>query len=77
MSGNTEDTSQPSGLFHCPHCDQDCVNARQLFQHVKTIPPNGQPTCLESMGIDLEEFKAGFRSRRRKVAKKKNTMKVR
>ena len=76
MKRTTEDTSQLSKLFHCPQCDHDCGNARQLFKHVETIPLSRSPTCLEKMGMQSEEFRAGFLSRRRKVAQRKKATQV-
>ena len=76
MSEDKEDTSQPLGLYQCPHCLQDCGNARQLFKHVESVQGNGRPTCLEALHMQSEEFRNEFRSRRRKRPQKEKKIQV-
>ena len=76
MSEDKEDTSQPVGLYQCPHCLQDCGNARQLFKHVESVQGNGRPTCLEALHMQSEEFRNEFRSRRRKRPQKEKKIQV-
>ena len=68
MSNPEEDGLGVDGLLHCPQCHTECVDARALFRHVETVFVGQQSSCLESMGFQMEEFRADYRKRRRKVA---------
>lgn len=62
------------GLYHCPQCHRDCGDARNLFRHVETVNAELQATCLELMGKQMEEFRAEYTNRRRKLGRKRVTL---
>ena len=74
MSNAVEDSFGVNGLLHCPQCRKECVDARALFRHVEAVFAGLQSTCLERMGLQMEEFRADYRNRRRKVAYRKKVM---
>ena len=68
MSNAEEDSLGVIGLLHCPQCRKECSDARTLFRHVESVSAGLPSSCLERMGLQMEEFRADYRNRRRKVA---------
>ena len=70
------DASQPLGLLQCRQCHEEFEDARKLFRHVETVDPDRTSTCLEDMGMQMEEFRADYTRRRRKAARRKLSLGV-
>ena len=70
------DKSQALGLLQCRQCLKEFGSARTLFSHVEAIYPDRTSTCLEDMGMQLEEFRAEYTRRRRKAARRNNALEV-
>ena len=68
--------SSQLGLLQCKQCLERFGTAGQLFRHVESITIGKPSSCLEGMGMQMEEFRAEYTSRRRKVARKKVALKV-
>ena len=70
------DASQPLGLLQCRQCREEFEDARKLFRHVESVDPDRSSTCLEDMGMQMEEFRADYTRRRRKAARRQLSLGV-
>ena len=68
--------SQPLGLLQCGQCGEEFEDARKLFRHVESVDPDRTSTCLEDMGMQMEEFRRDYTRRRRKAARRKFSLGV-